>query len=857
VNRDAAATTCGTLLLTTAVSLALSSAARAQQPQVLTIQETVVTSRAREEALFDVPISLSLVSGDTIDESGIRNLEDLSAAVPNFTVTQDPIGDKINIRGIFTSEVASLEQSVSTFVDGVNRGRGTQSRFQFLDLERVEVLRGPQGTLFGKNTVGGALNLITRKPTTQLAASFSAGYDPELEESNLGGFLSGPFSDSVRGRLAYAGSNQDKGYIDNNFYGDSSPQTQNNSVRAILDWDLSPMTLVRLRAEYQDFESDGEAFGLRTAGPLQSQLDAFGVAGGSLTRTAIGQVRGGPLDIGSSGIMEGDAQEAALTFKQEFASDASLEIIAAFSSLDFKRRIDADFSPLDLVGFDDSEDSQQTSLSLRLLSADRGRVRYVAGVYYQRSELELTALTSLNPVAAQSVLAPICQSVGLSALDSQILSATAGLTPGFTPDGIASQLARAGSAAMVENCATYGATLNLPSPVARLNTLDQDGEVMAVYGQADFQLTNRLQLTVGLRYTVEDKRARQTVVGRDFGGGPPNPTLNQSLLVFLEAIPHDFGRDQLDRSENKLTYSTSLRWALTDRVNTYVSASSGFKAGGFNSVAFGADPRQAEFDAEEVMSYEIGLKTNLLEGRAQFNAAYFFTEIDDLQVAQFTGDASFIVQNAAEAEVHGLELDTRLQLTKNLALTAAASYTDFQFTSFRNAGCTTQQLQALRQSAYIQGAMQVANGDPAGLATQLFGSLQTLQNCSALGINDLRGRTAEQVPRYTAQFGVDYHLEFGSGSFAIDTLAEIVWNDRQFRQTDLDPVTESGSFAKTNLSLSFYRPGNRWTLMLVGRNIFDKRTFSYANDTPLFENARQQIVDRPRTVKLQLQYDFE
>jgi outer membrane receptor protein involved in Fe transport len=162
VKTDAAATTFGPLLISTTVSLALSNAAHAQQPQVLTIQETVVTSRAREEALLDVPISLSLVSGDMIDESGITNLEDLSTTVPNFTVTQDPIGDKINIRGIFTSEVASLEQSVSTFVDGVNRGRGTQARLQFLDLERVEVLRGPQGTLFGKNTVGGALNLITQ-----------------------------------------------------------------------------------------------------------------------------------------------------------------------------------------------------------------------------------------------------------------------------------------------------------------------------------------------------------------------------------------------------------------------------------------------------------------------------------------------------------------------------------------------------------------------------------------------------------------------------------------------------------------------------------------------------------------------
>jgi len=849
------------MLISSGVSLATSVPAQAAPaPEVVQIQEMIVTSRAREEALQDVPISVSLVSGDMIDEGGIRNLEDLANSVPNFTVTQDPIGDKINIRGIFTSEVPSLEQSVSTFVDGVNRGRGTQARFAFLDLERVEVLRGPQGTLFGKNTVGGALNLITRKPTTDFAASFNAGFEPELEETTVGGFLSGPLSDTVRGRLAYAGSDQNEGFIENTFYGESTPTSRNNSVRGILDLDVTPKTLLRLRTEYQDFDFDGQPLALRSAGLLAPLLQSFGVKSGSLTRTAIGQAPGGPLDTGSNGTMEGDSQEVALTLEQGFESGASLEIVGAFSALDFKRRIDVDFSPLDLVGFDDSEDYEQTSFSLRFLSPDEGRVRYVAGLYYQQVDLELAALTSFNPVAAQNFFIPVCQAAGLSPADAaQLTLSTLGIN-GQTPADAASQLARAGSAAVVENCGTLGASLVLPAPLARANSLSQEGEALAVYGQADIDLTSNLQLTVGLRYTVEDKEARQTLFASTFGVRQPipNPDLNTlaALGLFLEATPHDFGPDLLDRSENKVTYSASLQWAVTDQVNTYLSTSSGFKAGGFNSVAFGPDPANAEFDSEEVTAYELGVKTKLLDGKATFNAAFFFTEIEDLQVAQFSGDASFIVQNAAEAEVQGVELDARFQLSKDLGLSFAAAYTDFEFTAFPNAGCTTQQLQGLRQAAYDLGAAQIAAGNPAGFTTQLLGSIQTLQNCAALKINDLRGRTAEQVPEYTAQLGIDYHLEFANG-FAIDTLAEVVWNDRQFRQTDLDPVTESASFAKTNLSLSLYRMGTPWTLMLVGRNIFDKETFSYANDTPVFENARQQIVDRPRTVKLQLQYDFE
>ncbi|NJO12571.1 MAG: TonB-dependent receptor plug domain-containing protein, partial [Gammaproteobacteria bacterium] len=362
---------------------------------------------------------------------------------------QDPIGDKINIRGIFTSEVPSLEQSVSTFVDGVNRGRGTQVRLPLLDLERVEVLRGPQGTLFGKNTVGGALNLITRKPTPEFTSSLTAGYEFELEETSVAGVLSGPLSDAVRGRLAFSGRDQGEGFVDNRFYNESEPISQDASVRAILDWDATPTMLVRLRAEYQDFDVDGQPFALRSAGALAPVIQTFGVSGGSLTRTAIGQTPGSPLEIGSSGTMTGDAHEAALTLEQTFASGAKLEILGAFSALDFKRRLDADFSPLDLFGFDDTEDYSQRSLSLRFLSSDEGRARFVAGVYYQDIDLELTGLSSQNNPVGAALLGGICQTAGLSPADAQQLAASA--ATGRALDSV-SQLARAGSASVVNTC---------------------------------------------------------------------------------------------------------------------------------------------------------------------------------------------------------------------------------------------------------------------------------------------------------------------------------------------------------------------------------------------------------------------
>jgi iron complex outermembrane receptor protein len=558
----------GTTLLLQGLSVGM-----AAYGEDIAIEEVIVTARAREETLQDVPISVSLVSGKLIDETGIDNLEELATSVPNFTITQDPIGDKINIRGIFTGEIASLEQSVSTFVDGVNRGRGTQSRFAFLDLDRVEVLRGPQGTLFGKNTVGGALNLTTRKPTRSFDANFNAGYETELEETTVAGFISGPVSDTVRGRLAFSTSNQDKGYIENRFYNKSTPESENNIVRGIIDWDATPNTLLRLKAEYGDFELNGQPFALRSAGPLAPLLQQnFGVKSGSLTETAIGQDPTSPLNIGSSGTMDGDSQEVAATLQQKFDNGSSLEVVAAFQSLDFKRRLDADFSPLDLLGFDDTEDYEQTSVSVRFLSADEGRFRYIAGLYYQSTDLSLTGLTSLNTPTVAQVAGGACQAAGLTDVDArQIFLAIAGQNPAAA----ASQLQRAGSAAVVNACTNFGATQVLPQQLGRVNTLDQKGDAAAVYGQADFDLTDTLGLTLGLRYTREQKDARQVVFSSNFGTMVPNPTLDGNLTALFEATPHDFGRDVLDRTENKLNYSLSLQWKVTDDLNAYFSTSSG------------------------------------------------------------------------------------------------------------------------------------------------------------------------------------------------------------------------------------------------------------------------------------------
>ena len=184
------------------------------------LEEVVITAQKRVESLMDVPISVSAVDGEAIKDSGIQRFEDLTAYVPNFQVSQDPIGDKINIRGIQSGTQAGFEQSVGTFVDGIYRGRGSQARNAFLDVAMVEVLRGPQPTLFGKNTIAGALNITTAKPTAELEAELSAAYNIDFDETELQGYISGPITDSLRGRLVGMDRQMDEGWVENLAYDD-------------------------------------------------------------------------------------------------------------------------------------------------------------------------------------------------------------------------------------------------------------------------------------------------------------------------------------------------------------------------------------------------------------------------------------------------------------------------------------------------------------------------------------------------------------------------------------------------------------------------------------------------------------
>lgn len=848
-----------------AAALCIGSAQIAAQAK---LEEVLVTAQKRTESLMDVPISVSAIGGERIRDAGIQRAEELSAYVPNFQVNTDPIGDKINIRGIQSGNQAGFEQSVATFVDGIYRGRGVQARFSFLDVSMVEVLRGPQPTLFGKNTIAGAVNISTAKPSEEFESELSAAYNDEFEESEFQGYVSGPITDTLRGRLVLQDRQMDKGWVNNKAYDEDNPDRDEFFGRVSLSWDATDNTLVSARYEYGDFTVMGSPWVLAEAGPLGPLLDSAGIPTGTDPNTWMGNNGFGPfagdpvIDFGSVAKLDGNTYEGSLTVDHSFDNGSTLTAIAGYSKYDFERYLDADFNPLPIVRFDDTEDFEQKSFELRLASDLGDTLEYIVGGYYQDDDLDVDGLTQFNLVGIGTLLGGSCaQGGGAGAI-------TPG-EPGLTAATVAATVPGS-TAALANACAQTSLTsVLLPAGVngaSRYAYLSQTTETWAAFAQATWNITDRFRTTAGVRYTDEEKKAKQGAYSAEYveQSNTPledqNPQTNpQALATVLlgEMTPHAFTDSDpgMTRSKDNFTWSVNFQYDLTDDVMTYASAATGYKAGGYNSFymgltqAQGADSLETSFDDEEATTYEIGAKMSLLQGAAELNIAAFYTEYDDLQASIFAGNTTFEVQNAAQATTQGVELDGRWQATDKLMLQASVGYLDFEYDDFPNQACVAEQFLNFREDAY-QSA--VAAGDYASAAGASL--LINNQTCAAAGVNDLEGKRSEHSPEWSASAVATYIQPIGA--YELTGSIDLNYTDDVYRQGDLDPVSLQDSFTKVNAFLMLAPNDGQWDISLIGKNLGDEDTYSYVNDTPLFNGARQARLDAPRSYTLRGRYRF-
>lgn len=613
------------------------------------LEEVVVTARKRFEMQQDVPISLLAVTGDKIQNSNILKMEELSAQIPNVHVAESTIGNQLFVRGIGSGTNQSFEQTVGTYVDGLYLGRGQLTRIPFYDLERIEVLKGPQGILFGKNTVAGALSVTTIDPTEEFEAYVTGLYEVEHEEHNVTGAVSGAIAENMRGRVAFRVSGMD-GWMDNTEKNRDEPNTAEESVRFSFAWDPSDDLEVVVKASKSKLEVDGRNTQMaHCSDELQQALSVKGFYDDckendkkSSDGTFIAANNGpGGFDYSKE---EAETDIDTFGISVDWAiGENTISFITGYVAYDLYEVTDGEFTALSMTAGTRTEEFDQWSQEIRWASPVGETFEHLLGVYYQSTELQSGGDAHIS-------------------VDSDIQ-----------------------------------AVLALPLSIAgtRMSRFDQDASSVAIFGQSTWNITEELRITGGLRYSEEEKDVIKDQVIAELGQSveSADALLKFAFETALNSDVHT-GEEALQdsRSENNLSPSLNVQWDMDENAMFYATVSQGFKGGGFDAqLANSADIENYEYEEEEVTAFELGAKLRLLDGAAVLNAALFRSDFSDVQISTYDGALGFLVTNAGETRAQGIELDGRWRALENLELGGAFAFLDAEYLKFDDAQCYANQ----------------------------------------------------------------------------------------------------------------------------------------------------------------------
>jgi outer membrane receptor protein involved in Fe transport len=631
-------------------------------PGDLVLDEIIVTATKRPVEMQDAPIALSVVTGDRIEAMGMAKLEDVALYIPNVHIAEGAIASLLFIRGVGSGMNPGYEQSVGTFIDGVYYGRGVYSRAPLLDVARVEVLKGPQLTLFGKNTIAGAINITTAQPTEELEGYIEAAFESEVDGTSISAMLSGPLSDTVRVRVA-ARKSEDSGWMTNTAAGgDAGPEEDNLTIRGTLEWDASDSLVFTLKAERSGYDVLGRQQQISIANPTATFLyRTFGDASFSpefdYVRSARTSVQPEFHDI--------EASVVQLTALYDWG-DLAVTSITAVTGYDYQDNQDADYSALLFLERSRLEEHEQFSQEFLLTSPGGDALDFLAGVYFQTADLSSDRMTP-------------ARFTGLPPVD-------------------------AGVRAQID--AALGTNLQAGDIDADIFAFfDQGTTTTSAFGELTFNLRDDFRIVTGLRYAKDEKEVSKSGLQAQVGSTTPDPFLAMvygPILQFAGTYSYT-----LERDEDHLTGNLGLQWDPNAESMLYLNVASGYKAGGFDEGNPLGNLANAEFEDETVRGVEAGGKFTVLDGRGRISAALFHSKYEDLQVSTFDGNAAFVVGNAAAAVVTGLEADWTFAVTRHLILSGALALLNAEYDSFPDSGCTSAQIVAW-----------IAAGNPRATCTQ-------------------------------------------------------------------------------------------------------------------------------------------
>ncbi|WP_427454702.1 TonB-dependent receptor [Litorimonas sp. WD9-15] len=678
-------------LLTTS---ALVSAPAAMAQDDTSFSEDIVISSAtrRPQDLQDVPIAVTVLSPETLEDNGVVNIQNLAIVAPSFAASQAQTASGtvvLRIRGVgTTSNNIGFESAVGVFIDGAYQSRPGIALGEFVDVENVEVLRGPQGTLFGRNTSAGALKIENKRPDLSEVGGFVNATYGSFEHTSLQGAVNIPVvEDKVAVRLTGATRNR-RGYVrlfdrDGNKLGNSNELDQ-LLLRGQVGWEADSGFKGRLLVDYSESDAavgaalEVQQSPVETAGlfPLVGLGARGGMVGPDVAVSAndddLAQDAVDNLIAGASFVPNPSSDQLGFIAELEYpiTDNADIIYIGSLRNYNATEEYDSDFSGLDV--FDVVNDSpveiDTMTHELRVQGdAMDGRLDWLVGAYYSEEEIDQQVNFRLGEDYGELVGALFFGPTA-GALGANPLTVFTGVDPAGTS---ISQL------------------------------YNQDSKSFSVFTNNTFAVTDALSLTLGLRYSDESKDGSfaQANVNNDIcpatlgalGTGAVPAALSTNVfglgcLAFLAPadlpaaavfpLPRTFDDEFKDE---ELIYTAKVGYEFTPSISTYASFTHGYKSGGFNldstAASGGADPR---FDSEEVDSYEIGLKSRLFDNRMTLNVAAFMQDFTDFQVLEFTG-AQFTTFNVPKANSDGIEIETVINPVDGLTLNGGLTLLDASY----------------------------------------------------------------------------------------------------------------------------------------------------------------------------------
>ncbi len=765
-----------------------------------TVADVIVTAQKREQSLQDVPIVVTVVNAQQLQDAGVRDIKDLTVLTPGLMVTStaSEASTTARIRGIGTvGDNAGLESSVGIVVDGVYRPRNGVGFGDIGELSRVEVLKGPQGTLFGKNTSAGVINILTAQPSFKFGANaeFTAGSYGEIGGSAA---VTGPIiADKLAASLFFAQRARD-GFSDIDV--GKGPRTLTDdfnrsfyTLRGQLLYNPTDDLNARVIVDYSSRSEDCCVGQQILNGPTAPIVQALAAPSPGLQNPPDPYRRLAYANRGSGQSIRDGGVSLELNYAPGWLHGAKITSITAVRDWKFIQGQDSDFTSADILyrpqNGDQSTEFQQVSQEVRLGGSFR-RLDYTVGVFYAE-ELLKQNLTLLYGTDYPTYLATL-------------LSAAA---PTLRPvlQSIAS-LSRPGT--------------------GQKDSFKQNDQTFAIFTNNTYHLTDRLDLTGGVRYTTDDKSLRARYSNTDGAGScaavntPASPlfpfagTLCQSLSSGNNRFQGLI--DDRSRSEDAVTGTGKLSYRFSPEYLAYVSYSRGYKSGGYNldrvvaRDATGYAPvLDTSFPGEFVDSYEVGLKTTLFERRLLLNGAIFNQEFTNFQLNAFNG-LFFSVVPVPRVTSTGADFDALWRPMAGLTVQGGLTYANTRYPL---------------EDAAVLGISPVTSAGTYRLPGSRL-SLAPLYSVTS-AVSYEHPVTEALVGRIS--FGVKYNSSYNTGS-------------------DLNPAKSQNAYTVVDGRIALGPQNRRWSLELWAQNLFDTDYIQVAYDAPFQSGGVDAFLGAPRTI---------